>query len=274
MTEQEWLECTDPLPMLIYLRAAELDEQGASSLSDSSIISNFGNLKAGPGHRITPRQCRLFIAACIQRLRTIPVDDLSLRAISAYTRYATDRGSLEEFQHNCSLIWEASSARDSCVISPLSESMWSDNPKGAETASCDVSVAIANHLARDSVAETSSNVSEEEQWWWGFLGGPPDAQWQWMRSEEAKYQTELLRHIVGNPFRPVTVNPDWLTWNDGTVPKLATIIYDQWNDPQMPILGDALEDAGCDNEGIMQHCRAGGPHVRGCWVLDLLLGKS
>jgi hypothetical protein len=91
---------------------------------------------------------------------------------------------------------------------------------------------------------------------------------------ERTVQAGLLREIVGNPFRPVTVEPSWLTWMFGTVPKLAEVIYNDRSYANLPILADALEDAGCDNADILDHCRSGGEHVRGCWVLDLLLGKE
>jgi hypothetical protein len=91
---------------------------------------------------------------------------------------------------------------------------------------------------------------------------------------EATAQTELIRDIVGNPFHPVILKPAWLAWNDGTVPKIARAIYDERAFEQMPILADALEDASCDKADILAHCRSEGPHVRGCWVVDLILGKQ
>jgi hypothetical protein len=84
-------------------------------------------------------------------------------------------------------------------------------------------------------------------------------------------QSALLREIFGNPFRPVTVNPSWLTSN---VTGIAQAIYDERDFEDLPVLGDALEDAGCDNADILNHCRQPGEHVRGCWVVDLILGKS
>jgi hypothetical protein len=66
----------------------------------------------------------------------------------------------------------------------------------------------------------------------------------------------------------------WLSWNDGIVPKLAQAIYDDRVFDRLPILADALEEAGCTNADILNHCRRPGEHVRGCWVVDLLLGKS
>ena len=83
----------------------------------------------------------------------------------------------------------------------------------------------------------------------------------------------LVREIFGNLFRPVNVNPAWLVWNDGTIPKLAQSIYDDRAFDRLPVLADALEEAGCTNAEILEHCRGPGPHVRGCWVVDLVLGK-
>jgi hypothetical protein len=84
-------------------------------------------------------------------------------------------------------------------------------------------------------------------------------------------QAQLLRDIFGNPFRPITIDPSWLT---STVNALAQTIYHDRTFDQMPGLADALEKAGCANQRILAHCRGPGPHVRGCWALDLLLGKE
>jgi hypothetical protein len=75
----------------------------------------------------------------------------------------------------------------------------------------------------------------------------------------------------GEPFPPVVLEPRWLTSN---VLDLARLIYDERAFDHLPILADALMDAGCDNDDILSHCRIEGPHVRGCWVVDLLLGKQ
>jgi hypothetical protein len=92
--------------------------------------------------------------------------------------------------------------------------------------------------------------------------------------EERQAQLELLRDIFGNPFRLVSLNPAWLSWRDGLVRKITETIYAERSFEELPILADALEDAGCDNADILTHCRQPGDHVRGCWVIDLLLGKS
>ncbi len=84
-------------------------------------------------------------------------------------------------------------------------------------------------------------------------------------------QSHLLRDIFGNPFRPIAVDPTWLT---STAVGLARGIYDDRAFDRLPILADALQDAGCENSDILAHCRGDGPHVRGCWVVDLVLGKT
>ena len=80
----------------------------------------------------------------------------------------------------------------------------------------------------------------------------------------------IVREIFGNPFLPVTLNIPWLT---STVLALANGIYQEKAFDRMPILADALQDAGCDNEDVLNHCREPGEHVRGCWVVDLILSK-
>jgi hypothetical protein len=88
-------------------------------------------------------------------------------------------------------------------------------------------------------------------------------------------QAHLFRDVFGNPFRPLpTIDPTWLTWNTRMVAKMARSAYDDRAFDRLPILADALEDAGCTDAAILEHLRVPGPHVRGCWVVDLLLGKK
>jgi hypothetical protein len=84
----------------------------------------------------------------------------------------------------------------------------------------------------------------------------------------------LAQDIFGLAFHPVAVSPPWLAWNDGTVLKLAQAIYDEQAFERLPLLADALEDAACTDAKILAHCRGPGPHARGCWVIDLLLGRQ
>jgi hypothetical protein len=89
--------------------------------------------------------------------------------------------------------------------------------------------------------------------------------------DELYAQSLLVRDIFGNPFRPITLDPSWFT---STVVSLARQMYDSRDFSAMPILADALQDAGCDNADILDHCRGPGPHVRGCFVVDKLLAKE
>ena len=88
---------------------------------------------------------------------------------------------------------------------------------------------------------------------------------------EIEAQAVLLRDIFGKPFRSITLAPSLLT---PTVVRLAQVIYDDRAFDRMPELANALHDAGCDNDEVLGHCRGLGPHVRGCWALDLILGKA
>ncbi len=85
---------------------------------------------------------------------------------------------------------------------------------------------------------------------------------------------DVLREIFGNPFRWKLIDPVWLSLNDGAPRRLAETIYESGTFDLMPILADALEEAGCTDEDILTHLRGPEAHVRGCWALDLLLGKE
>jgi hypothetical protein len=83
--------------------------------------------------------------------------------------------------------------------------------------------------------------------------------------------TDLLRDLIPNPFVPLEWNPEWFT---STVRDLASHIYAKRAFELLPILGDALMDAGCDHQLIQEHCHSTKPHARGCWVVDAILVKT
>jgi hypothetical protein len=108
------------------------------------------------------------------------------------------------------------------------------------------------------------------------LTNKEDAWATWVEFYQLRYRGpvcpgQLFHDVFGNPFRPRMIDPNWLTAQDGAVTRLARDIYDRRAFAEMPVLGDALEDAGCADEGILSHCRGGGLHARGCWLLDALL---
>jgi hypothetical protein len=100
----------------------------------------------------------------------------------------------------------------------------------------------------------------------GFIGALKDSVWTGKATLAA-----LLREVVGTPFHLPVFDP---TWRAGTVVVIARQMYETREFSAMPILADALQDAGCDSAEILDHCRAPGPHVRGCWCVDLVLGKE
>jgi hypothetical protein len=95
-------------------------------------------------------------------------------------------------------------------------------------------------------------------------------------SDEAAFRAEraaqcaLLRCLFGNPFRPVAFGPAWRT---PTTTAIARSIYEERRFGELPVLTDALE-AGCTDAEVLGHCRSGGEHAKGCWVVDLILSKD
>jgi hypothetical protein len=93
-------------------------------------------------------------------------------------------------------------------------------------------------------------------------------------AEVQSVQCKLLHDIIGNPFQPTLVDPSWGKCTDVPVLKMAQAIYDRRSFGDLWVLAIVLEEAGCTNAQVLHHCREPGPHVRGCWVVDLVLGKS
>ncbi|AMV27479.1 hypothetical protein VT84_23970 [Gemmata sp. SH-PL17] len=102
-------------------------------------------------------------------------------------------------------------------------------------------------------------------------GQRPTAKERAQKSREDAVQTEFVRDIFGNSFEPIIFSPSWRT---STAVALASQMYKARDFSAMPILADALQDAGCDRADMLDHCRGPGPHVRGCWVADLVLRKK
>jgi hypothetical protein len=94
-------------------------------------------------------------------------------------------------------------------------------------------------------------------------------------AEERCRQANLVRDIVGNPFCPLRgIDSGWLTSHDATIAHLAAAIYHKGRFLDLPVLADALEEAGCTSPDILDHCRQPGEHARGCWLVDAILGRS
>ena len=91
---------------------------------------------------------------------------------------------------------------------------------------------------------------------------------------ESRRQVELLNELFGNPFRPVVLEPHWLAWGGGVVASMAREIEEAQRFAELPYIADALMDAGCNDETLLRHLRHEQDHIRGCWALDLLVGKG
>jgi hypothetical protein len=198
------------------------------------------------------RKLRLFAVACCRRIWEAMADERSQRAVVVAEQYADG---LCDFR-------EVHEARDAAGAAVEKAS----GTRYAPPAHCGMSTLgpVAHTAAANCAyfaAVTVLPAGHDEEYWLdeAYVG-------------EGEAQVALLRDIFGNPFRPVTVDPAWLT---STVVALAKSIYESRDFSAVPILADALQDAGCDNDAILTHCRDTAlTHVRGCWVVDLLTGRS
>ena len=132
--------------------------------------------------------------------------------------------------------------------------------------------------AADAAAKAVAGYAADGPHAEGIPKAITESTWQAVQALERQHQARLLHCIFGTPFRPITLDSAWLT---PTVRQLAQAAYDERLLPsgelqpdRLAVLADALETAGCSNPQILKHCRGKGPHVRGCCVVDLLLGKS
>jgi hypothetical protein len=218
MTEAEWLVCTDPTPMLEYLRGKASD-----------------------------RKFRLFACAFGRAVRDSQ-HHLGPSTVAVAERYADGLASDQEL----------ASERRKWACSP--------EERGPVAPS-----------AYDGAWEAVDCLTILERW-----RDDPDSYITIPADAVLKRSVLLLRDIFGNPFRPSPPLPAAiLVWNDGTIRRLAEGIYEERQMPErtldtarLAVLADALLDAGCDDNELMRHCRSEGPHVRGCWALDLILGKE
>jgi hypothetical protein len=238
MTETEWLACDDPQAML-------------KSLGDDA----------------SDRTLRLFAVACCRRIGRMLPDARSWAALEAAEGYADRFVSAEQLAATVAPADEATSyayhRRGQHFFSAAGATLFAALPTGFT-----LPANWTDELRRFSPANICEWAADALE----FEAPRPDGQAAVMA--EGRAQGDLLRDIFGNPFRLVAVDPDWLTWNGGTVPKIAQTIYAERRFQDLPILADALEEAGCTNADILDHCRRPGEHVRGCWVVDLLLGKE
>lgn len=210
------------------------------------------------GERGDERKLRLFAVACARRQQPISHDEeQQLKAIDDAEAYADAAVDLWQMT-----IAGASAARE--------------DPIGLGLSCTDLS---AHHAAKATAANAAERAGERSAQAAELAGTTDEAAMDAMRLiaavVEKKQQADLLRCIVGNPFRDVpSIDPAWLAWNNGVIPAMARSIYEERAFERLPLLADALEEAGCADAAVLKHCRGPGPHARGCSVVDLLLGKE
>jgi hypothetical protein len=196
------------------------------------------------------RKLRLFAVACCRNFWHLVEDERSRKAVEVSERFADGVATRKEVRSaRRELKADFRNKRRVAIAKGVSEQRAAAWAFGWD---------IARYTLRAKSCDAASL---------GILGFAP-------ASGQQNRPVEWLRDVFGNPFRPVAIDPAWFAWDGGAVRKLAQGIYDERAFDHLPILADALEEAGCDQADLLAHLRGPGPHVRGCWALDLLLGKS
>jgi hypothetical protein len=268
VSPDEWDQTVDLVAQLIALRG-EVDEH---PIRDSlSISSPVGTLARGAPRHTTTARLRAFGACCYARCRDAPLDDRSRTVIEAYEAFLTGASTYGEFGDVCRALGHEFMADPHVRVTPLC-AMWDDTPFGTCIFVQMLAAIWAEWVARDEVAERRRNATPNELLHRN-IGGYPDVT-RCRETMEALNRefAELLRDTVGNPFRPAALAPVWRT---NTAVSLARQMHEARDFSAMPILADALEDAGCDTPDTLAHCRdPKRVHARGCWVVNLVLGNE
>jgi hypothetical protein len=238
MTEEEWLACEDPQAMLGFL-----------------------------GGRASDRKLRLFGCGCIRRvLHLLAAEAACRRTVEFAERFADGLATRRDLHGRA---WGPPGEAFSVVLWKAPEAAQSAAEFGAVRVKL---AAVGDSRPGDAAATLRLFLAAE-------LMSPEElARAEAAYEDERLAQARLARDVFGNPFRPVTIMPALLS---PTVTGLAAVAYEQRALPsghldpaRLAVLADALEDAGCADPDLLGHLRSPGPHVRGCWALDLILCKE
>jgi hypothetical protein len=248
---------------------------------------------------VSERKLRLFAAGCCRRIEHLFRDERSRRAVETAERQADGlasegdlraaregaRAAVRQLRHGRGAPLAALGARQAAA-SALTQPMRA--PRWAALAAAQAETAAARGQARArlvgawgkglalvpaELAPATWQAMSLPAWWAVRADEAEDR--EFLRAREAvqrQEQCRLLREILGNPFRPPTVDRTWLSWGGGAAARVARAVYEESAFDQLPILADALEEAGCGDAELLTHLRSEGPHVRGCWALDAVLG--
>jgi hypothetical protein len=243
MTDWEWLECKDPMPMLAIVR------------ENASV-----------------RKSGLLVCAFCRRIQHVCCPDTTTQMIGLLEQMAEGISDGRDLDRYVDLLIEAGSE----IRQVQTDGQYALHHLYA---TLDITIGLIEkrrNLSSEPLETLEKLVSETAGAALHYLGvawedheGHADA----LAAEHGE-QVTFIRCLCSPLFRTVTLNPAWLTWNGSTVPKISQGIHDEQAFDRMPILADALQDAGCTEQTILDHCRQPGEHVRGCWVVDLILSKE
>ena len=234
MNKKQWLASADPQMMLAHLKG-----------------------------RASDRKLRLFAVACCRRFwPLVSRDDVSRQVVEVAERFADGIATVKEChlaRATAEVLWGPGADRILCAVRELARAAVKSKASGAALDACREAASLAGRVARAAAREANKSDAEA------------DAAERCAIALERRQQVVPLRCIFGNPFKPVAADPNWLT---STVLLLARGSYEEKAFDRMPILADALQDAGCASDDVLNHLRHDADHVRGCWALDLVLGKG
>lgn len=239
MTPDEWRSCEDPMPMLEFLS---------------------GTKKA------SSRKLRLFAVAICRRVWPLLVEERSRAAVETAEAFADGAVPTGDRRMARTAALEVIQQRNA----GYGPSFGSSALRSAASAAYHVLGKPASDAARicsQQVRQATAHYAVPER-----PAHPLDT-WNAIATEEGKEHCRILRDLF-EPFHVVQLNSAVRQWNDEAIPKMAQDIYQRGRWSDMHILANALADAGCADREMLAHCRSPEPHARGCWVVDLLLGKT
>jgi hypothetical protein len=205
------------------------------------------------------RKLRLFAVACCRRVLHMMADLRCRHAVEVAEAFAD--GSAGDGERGAAMREANQAALDALQVHLGSE--FATSPRfvlaaNAATSACGTPGEFATNAVRGILGACWKIARDPES----ALGG---------LDHERAAECITIRDIFGDPFKPTPFAPSWRT---DTVVTLARQQYETRDFSLMPIMGDALQDAGCEEESILNHCRSPGVHVRGCFVVDLVLNRS
>jgi hypothetical protein len=222
--------------------------------------------------RLSQRKLRLFAVACCRTTWPLLTEDVIRRAIEVAELLADHQATLETLQAARSAAEAARRAAEPAArgaAATREDTLTYGFASLAELLTQEefIYCYMAQDVA-DAVLGLAFRAATPPQLWGTEH---EDAVAEKVGDERGDINCRLVREIFCNPLRPVSIAPAWQT---PQALALARTAYDERRWEDLPLLADALEEAGCTEEAILSHLRGPGPHVRGCWALDLVLGQE